>query len=141
MKEWEWISIGGDSLCDDRAGMHYGDEPTRPHPNCVCDVSATQTTDTVYQVMYDDVSYERYGAGDYEHTMHFAFDYSIECADGTGQTGQIVIDRDYVSWTAAEGDSFENADAMLAEVWDEASDEVASIAKRICPPEKPKLYS
>ena len=97
--------------------------------------------DTFYQVMYDDVSYERYGPGDYQYTMHFAFKASIKCADGTGQAGQIVIDRDYVSWTAAEGDSFENADALLAEVWDDASDRVASIAERICPPEKPELYS
>jgi hypothetical protein len=142
MKEWEWISTGGDSLCDDMAGTHYGDEPARPHPNCGCDVSPAETeTDTVYQVLHDDTSYERTGAGDYDYTMHFSFDYSIQCADGSGQSGQIVIDRDYKSWAAAEGDSFENTDGLLAEVWDEASDQVASIAEQICPPEEPKLYS
>ena len=42
-QNYYWTSTGGDELCDAMEGVHIGYEPARPHPNCVCNVSAIGT--------------------------------------------------------------------------------------------------
>ena len=35
---WLWTSTGGCQYCDAMAGYHYGEEPQKIHPNCVCEI-------------------------------------------------------------------------------------------------------
>ena len=144
MTDWQWISTGEDSLCDDMEGIHRGEEPVRPHPGCVCAINQLPDESeltNMFQFALDNLEYESYGPGTYESTMHFTFDYAINCADGSGQSGQVVVDRDYSQWSANEGENFENTDSLVDDVWSEAEGKVESILEQICPAPEPKLLS
>ncbi len=142
MSGWEWISTGGDSLCDDMAGLHFGEEPVRPHPNCVCSVHEYDT-ETHYASMYnyglDELSYESNGPGTFDYTMKFNYAYQIFCSDGSGHSGEFTLERDYETWSQEEGENFENTEAMLDEVDDEAADNIEQLIDIFCPAPPPPL--
>jgi len=143
VSEWEWVSTGEDSLCDDRAGIHYGGEPTRPHPHCVCEIHEVADDPTLTtnwgQLSLDGLTYESTGTGTFDYKMRFVFNYVVHCSDGTGRSAQLVIERDYAKWTAEEGAGFENTDALYDEVFNEALAQLQAIAQSICPGDGPPL--
>jgi hypothetical protein len=87
------------------------------------------------------LTYESYGPGAYESTMHFEFEYTIRCGDGTEHSGEILVDRDYAVWTAEEGDDFENTDSLIEDVFSDAGDKLVAIIEVVCAGPAPPLMA
>lgn len=88
---YEFDSTGGCERCDAMGGI-YNFEPSRPHPNCDCEIKACESPredvpredDGLYtEVVWEIVSGPEFmEAADGRFTWEVEFKFSLECPDG-----------------------------------------------------------
>jgi hypothetical protein len=134
---YEWVSTGGDALCDAMSGLHYGAEPSRPHPNCNCTIEQTGGEHLVsgIKVWHESHEYIKSGPGDLQYNFVVTFGYTVQCPDGSGQSGTVSVTRDYeLIYQTRSGDMEADSDELFDDMMQEARAEVESIKSSLnCP--------
>lgn len=134
---YEWTSTGGDALCDAMSGLHYGPEPSRPHPNCNCTIEQTGGEHLVsgIRVWHQSHEYIKTGTGDMEYDFVCTYGYTVKCPDGSGESGTVTVTRDYELIYQSSTDDLEaDADELFDDMMQEARAEVEGIYESLnCP--------
>lgn len=118
---YEWLSNAGCERCDHLEGVHET-EPTRPHPNCLCDIlEIPGEDDCIVEVFEEEIGRESFWEEDPPRIV-FKFEITARCWNGDVHSAEIEFEAD----DAYSMDIFDRVEAEL-------EDAKGSVAAN-CPP-------
>ena len=140
---YKWDSSEGCERCKELHRYHE-DEPDRPHPNCDCDVEEIEPdsdpppvdppSPSDYGCFHVEVEFDSHNVDDFidddsipdeDDFFNLFYSYTIECWDGNGESGQIVMDMTF-------GELWDGNLEALEQNEDEALESVKQLALLFC---------